>query len=121
MRSQHVSEPVGYRGSADPCTPLETAYIASAMLADVPPPVPVVAIVETTRETFAGRMVGEELLIRSDGGPECSGRVRLVGTAAYGNLRCSDGRFGHFTARLIGGRGSAYGTLGGQSFTLAIG
>lgn len=79
-------------------------------------------MVEPTKETFSGSLAGETLLIRSDAGPSCKGQVRIgAGGYGFGNLSCSDGRFGHFKVSLRGHMGTAYGNLGGKNFTLTIG
>jgi hypothetical protein len=83
---------------------------------------PVLGIVETTKETFSGSWTPTELVLRSDSGPICRGEIHMVGLGyGSGTLRCSDGRSGRFSVSMAGGRGSAYGTLDGKSLTLSIG
>ena len=86
------------------------------------PPLPVLAIVEPTKETFSGSIRGETLVIRSDSGPGCSGRVRVDGYGyGFGSLSCSDGRYGNFTLHMVGRMGTASGSLDGKDFTLTVG
>lgn len=92
------------------------------MIVADPASLPVLAMVEQTKETFAGELRGEELVIRSSRGGTCRGRVRFSGLSyGSGHLSCADGRFGSFSVHMAGGLGTAYGRLGSQDITLTFG
>jgi hypothetical protein len=83
---------------------------------------PVLGIVESTKETFVGSLAGRELVIRSDDSPAvCRGQLEMSGSYGASLLECSDGRTGRVTIHLAGGRGVAHGTLEGRPFTLTVG
>lgn len=93
------------------------------MIALIALSLPVLGIVETTKETFAGSLTGVELVLRSDDRPaDCHARL-VMGTSGYGSgsLVCSDGRAGHFSVHILSGHGTAYGSLDGKALTLSIG
>lgn len=73
-------------------------------------------------EQFAGVLNGETLVISSNRGTRCTGRIRLVGLGyGSGHLRCSDGRTGNLSVSIQGQFGSAYGRLGSDPIHLIIG
>jgi hypothetical protein len=114
-------------------TPYANRILGARLVSDsgahyVPPmlaldtPLPVLAMVEETKETFAGQLVGQELTIRSSRGSLCRGRLRL-GEMGYGaaHFACSDGRYGNLTVHMRGSLGTAYGTFDGRRITLTVG
>lgn len=83
---------------------------------------PVLGIVETTKETLSGSLRGSELLVQFDRGASCVGRVRLGETGwGTGTLSCADGRSGRFVFHLVNGMGTAQGELDGEALTLTFG
>lgn len=92
------------------------------MLDTLPSPLPVLAMVEQTKETFSGQLVGEELLLVSSRGVSCRGRLRFKADGyGSGTLSCPDGRFGNVVGHMSGHMGIAYGTFDGRRFTLTVG
>ncbi len=106
---------------ASPLILLALLYPASLgnplLLANDATALPAVGMVETTKETFGGSARGDLVVIRSDlaGGTEC--KASIEGRW----ISCVDGRQGHLTwiPSPLGAR--AYGTLGGEPFTLVVG
>lgn len=85
-------------------------------------PVPVVAQIVGSSELFRGQIDGQTIVIQSNRGPVCRGRVDM-GDMGYGsgNMRCSDGRFGSFSVDVKGNYGTAAGRLGRQDIKITIG
>lgn len=78
---------------------------------------PVLGMVETTKETFSGTAFGAELTFTSDRGCRC--RAELRDRRAL--VDCSDGRSGYLTWRPASRGGVARGTLGGEPVTVVVG
>lgn len=89
-----------------------TVLLAALALAATP--LPALAIVESTKETFSGTAVGDDVILRSDEGPSCHGSL------SAGQLSCSDGRAGTFSYRRGISGGLAYGSLDDEDFTLVV-
>lgn len=81
-----------------------------------------IVVIVGSHEEIRGSLDHEILTLKSSSGATCAGRFR-VGDMGYGfgNMRCSDGRFGSFTGDIQGSYGSAYGRLGGSEIKLIIG
>jgi hypothetical protein len=92
------------------------------MQATVDAPLPIIAQVAASQESFVGHLDGETLVMSSSRGAVCSGRVR-IGSLGYGhgNFVCKDGRAGNFSVHVSGRFGSAYGTFDGRRITLTLG
>lgn len=83
---------------------------------------PLIGIVETTKETFTGTLTGTQAVLVSDnGGPSCAARLSPDRGEAY--LTCSDGRTGFIRYQLNEDwrLGTGHGHLGGEPFTLVLG
>lgn len=83
----------------------------------------ILALGSVGHETMAGRLDGQELILRMDGSSvTCRGTLTdIIPNEGRGSLSCSDHRTGSFSYKIEAGAGTAYGYLGGEPLVLTFG